>query len=456
MKAPLALLAAASLLSGAARAQETHSHAHEDGEALGKVSFPTSCRAEVAAEFTRAVALLHSFGYEESRRAFESVAAHDPDCAIAFWGIAMTYYHPIWSPPDSGDLAAGRAAVAKAEAAGASHGPRARLRRHDRRLLSGLRARSRTGLAPGLERRARVPVPPVSRRPRGADLLRALPPRNRAAGRHDLREPEEGRGDPQRASARGTGAPGDRALHDPRLRLSRRSRARLFPRPGPTRRLRRRLRTRCTCRPTSSRGWDSGRSRSRRTSLPPTRPGAWSPDATPARPPSTRSTPSTIWNTPISRSATRRAPGGCSRRPRPRGPSTSCSFRRAMRWRPSRHAGRSSAGIGRQLRRFRCLRRPCPGTGFPTRSPSSTSRGPSAPRGPASPPAPRSRWLVCRRSRGRSPRPRFRVPTTGRARSRLAASRRPHGWRTPMETRTKRCSWLALPRSWRRRPASTP
>jgi hypothetical protein len=118
MKAPLALLAAACLLSGAVRAQETHSHAHEDGEALGKVSFPTSCRAEVAAEFTRAVALLHSFGYEESRRAFESVAARDPDCAIAFWGVAMTYYHPIWSPPDSGDLAAGRAAVAKAEAAG--------------------------------------------------------------------------------------------------------------------------------------------------------------------------------------------------------------------------------------------------------------------------------------------------------------------------------------------------
>jgi tetratricopeptide (TPR) repeat protein len=118
MKAPLALLAAASLLAGAADAQETHSHTHDEGEALGRVSFPTSCREEVAAEFTRAVALLHSFGYEESRRAFESVAAHDPDCAMAYWGVAMTYYHPIWSPPDSRDLAAGRAAAAKAEAAG--------------------------------------------------------------------------------------------------------------------------------------------------------------------------------------------------------------------------------------------------------------------------------------------------------------------------------------------------
>ena len=118
MKAPLALLAAASLLAGAAHAQETHSHSHDEGEALGKVSFPTSCRGEVATEFTRAVALLHSFGYEESRRAFESVAARDPDCAMAYWGVAMTYYHPIWSPPDSRELAAGRAAAAKAEAAG--------------------------------------------------------------------------------------------------------------------------------------------------------------------------------------------------------------------------------------------------------------------------------------------------------------------------------------------------
>jgi len=118
MKAPLVLLAAVGLASGAVRAQETHSHSHDEGEELGKVSFPTSCRAEVAAEFTRAVALLHSFGYEESRRAFESVASRDPGCAMAYWGVAMTYYHPIWSPPDPQALAAGRAAVAKAEAAG--------------------------------------------------------------------------------------------------------------------------------------------------------------------------------------------------------------------------------------------------------------------------------------------------------------------------------------------------
>src|SRR5262249_35166225 len=71
-----------------------------------------------ASEFTRAVALLHSFGYEESRRSFEAVAARDPECAMAYWGIAMTYYHPIWSPPGPADLAAGRAAAEKAASLG--------------------------------------------------------------------------------------------------------------------------------------------------------------------------------------------------------------------------------------------------------------------------------------------------------------------------------------------------
>jgi tetratricopeptide (TPR) repeat protein len=107
------------LLAPAIRAQE-HAHAHGEMEALGKVNFPTSCR-NVDAEFTRAVALLHSFGYEEARRAFEAVAAKDPACAMAYWGIAMTWYHPIWAPPNSQELAAGTAAAKKATELGATN-----------------------------------------------------------------------------------------------------------------------------------------------------------------------------------------------------------------------------------------------------------------------------------------------------------------------------------------------
>ena len=103
---------AALLLAPAAQAQE-HQHSHGEMVALGSVHFPTSCRG-VDAEFTRAVALLHSFGYEEARRAFEAVVAKDPTCAMAYWGIAMTWYHPIWAPPNSQELAAGAAAAKKA------------------------------------------------------------------------------------------------------------------------------------------------------------------------------------------------------------------------------------------------------------------------------------------------------------------------------------------------------
>jgi tetratricopeptide (TPR) repeat protein len=90
-----------------------HEHTFGETEALGEVHFPTSC-ASVDAGFTRAVALLHSFGYEEARLAFEAVAAKDPACAMAWWGIAMTWYHPIWAPPNSRELAAGAAAARRA------------------------------------------------------------------------------------------------------------------------------------------------------------------------------------------------------------------------------------------------------------------------------------------------------------------------------------------------------
>jgi hypothetical protein len=121
MKRFLVVLAAAGALvfvAGPALAQEMHSHSHGAGEDLGEVHFPTSCSAEVQADFTRAVALLHSFGYEESRRAFEVVAEKDPACGMAYWGIAMTYYHPIWAAPNAAELAAGRAAAEKAAALG--------------------------------------------------------------------------------------------------------------------------------------------------------------------------------------------------------------------------------------------------------------------------------------------------------------------------------------------------
>lgn len=57
-------------------------------EKLGKVVFPTSCDAKVQPRFERAVALLHSFSWQEGEKAFREVLEQDPSCAIATWGIA--------------------------------------------------------------------------------------------------------------------------------------------------------------------------------------------------------------------------------------------------------------------------------------------------------------------------------------------------------------------------------
>ena len=78
-------------------AQETHSHPAP--EKLGKVSFPVSCTPAAQAEFNKGVALLHSFAYTAAENTFQKVAELDHRCAMAHWGIAMTYFHQLWEPP---------------------------------------------------------------------------------------------------------------------------------------------------------------------------------------------------------------------------------------------------------------------------------------------------------------------------------------------------------------------
>jgi tetratricopeptide (TPR) repeat protein len=96
---------------------EEHHHALTEDE-VGSVHFATSCSKTVAVSFNRAVALLHSFQYEQARQAFTEISVQDPKCAMAEWGVAMSHYHGLW---DNGDLAAGREALHKAqELAGAN------------------------------------------------------------------------------------------------------------------------------------------------------------------------------------------------------------------------------------------------------------------------------------------------------------------------------------------------
>lgn len=85
------------LLSGRIANARQHA-AHEAKETLGTVEFPVSCTAEAQQSFTRGVALLHSFTYDESEEAFRAAAAKDTQCAMAHWGLAMTQYHQLWEP----------------------------------------------------------------------------------------------------------------------------------------------------------------------------------------------------------------------------------------------------------------------------------------------------------------------------------------------------------------------
>ena len=98
------------LLSSFAWSDEGHHHVLSQEE-LGSVHFKTSCMENIAADFTRAVALLHSFQYEQADQAFTEVASKDPNCAMAQWGVAMANYHGLW---ENGDTDRGRAALDKA------------------------------------------------------------------------------------------------------------------------------------------------------------------------------------------------------------------------------------------------------------------------------------------------------------------------------------------------------
>ena len=97
--------------------------AHEDDqpsagslEQLGEVNFPVSCRAEAQQEFNRAVAILHSFFYPVAVKSFTKVTELDPSCAMGYWGVAMSWWYPLWYPPTEASLKLGKAAVDKAQA----------------------------------------------------------------------------------------------------------------------------------------------------------------------------------------------------------------------------------------------------------------------------------------------------------------------------------------------------
>jgi tetratricopeptide (TPR) repeat protein len=107
----LALAAATALVNAAL--------AHTDNQAtqnerLGRVHFQTSCAPEAQKQFERALALLHSFFFPETVKAFNAIPETDPTCAIAYWGIAISQRpNPLVGPFDAAILKRGLDAVQK-------------------------------------------------------------------------------------------------------------------------------------------------------------------------------------------------------------------------------------------------------------------------------------------------------------------------------------------------------
>jgi protein SCO1 len=88
---------------------------------LGVLHFPTSCRWHVQGDFTAATALLHLFEFREAEELYKSVTERDPDCAIAYWGIAMSRLgNPLYELPGPQAMAIARQALTSAAAAGSA------------------------------------------------------------------------------------------------------------------------------------------------------------------------------------------------------------------------------------------------------------------------------------------------------------------------------------------------
>jgi hypothetical protein len=115
----IATLASAIVALPLALGQPQIARAEGSMERLGEVHFPVSCTA-VQKEFDRAVALLHSFWFGPADAAFREIAAKDPGCAMAWWGVAMVALgNPLAGAPSPAALKTGWEAVEKAKSIGA-------------------------------------------------------------------------------------------------------------------------------------------------------------------------------------------------------------------------------------------------------------------------------------------------------------------------------------------------
>jgi tetratricopeptide (TPR) repeat protein len=82
-----------------------------DDKQFGSLEFETSCSGKVKEDFNLAIKLLHSFEYDEAEKVFSKIIDQEPQCAMAYWGVAMSNFHALWAPPSDTELKKGAKAI---------------------------------------------------------------------------------------------------------------------------------------------------------------------------------------------------------------------------------------------------------------------------------------------------------------------------------------------------------
>lgn len=78
---------------------------------FGSVTFEMSCNEKAKENFNLAIELLHSFEYDEAEKVFAEVIDEFPECAMAYWGVAMSNFHALWTAPTAAELIKGSKAI---------------------------------------------------------------------------------------------------------------------------------------------------------------------------------------------------------------------------------------------------------------------------------------------------------------------------------------------------------
>lgn len=83
---------------------------------VGTVNFPISCSKSAQTQFNDALAQVHNMMYVQAEGEFKKITQKEPNCAMAYWGIALTLLHPLWADyPNDEVLKRGESLLKKAK-----------------------------------------------------------------------------------------------------------------------------------------------------------------------------------------------------------------------------------------------------------------------------------------------------------------------------------------------------